>query len=77
MTYVYNYSASGIKRKPTEEEIESVKKQELIEASLYKYYENLDKKTTEKEVLKWIWSIYLKELEKYNKLFDLYMGYCY
>lgn len=76
MTYSYNYAASGIKREPTLEEVELVERQGLIKNALYNYYMNLDKEM-DKEKLKWIWDIYLKELEKYNTFFDLYMGYCY
>ena len=81
MTYVYNNLASGIKRNPTEEEKEIVNKQYRLQDELYKKYDRfLHDGTKEKigmSMMIKLWDRYIKELKEYNRLFDLYMGYCY
>ena len=73
MVYVYNNMASEIKRNPTKEEKEIVKKQEIIVDRLYELYNhNMDIPERIK-----LWDEYLKEYRIYNKMFRKYMGYCY
>ena len=81
MTYVYNNLASEIKRNPTEEETKLVKKQERLQNELYKKYNTFLYDGTKEKIgmslMIKLWDRYIKELKEYNRLFNLYMGYCY
>ena len=81
MTYVYNSLASEIKREPTKEEIKIVKKQYRLQDELYKKYNTFLYDGTKEKIgmsmMIKLWDRYIKELKEYNRLFNLYMGYCY
>lgn len=80
MTYVYNSLASEIKRKPTAEEKAIVNKQYELQEKWYKKYNKVlheNKELIKMPIMKKVWDIYLRELKEYNRLFNIYMGYCY